>query len=87
MNDMPGFYFALWCEDQRSLQATRLRNVLADLDAGRSPFGSEAERALDETKRAHDTYNEYFAGFSKMTVKQIDEWCRSDLVRRGAISE
>lgn len=84
---LPGFYFALWCEDQRSLQATRMRNITSDLDAGYSPFGSSVRRDFDEVTKASEHYIEKFNDFAKMTVKDIDEWCRQDLIRRGAISE
>lgn len=84
---MPGFYFALWCEDKRSLQATRIRNIMSDIDAGYSPFGSVVKAALEEADRASQEYYDAFADFQKMTVAQVDEWCRSDMLRRGSISE
>ena len=87
MNHIEGFYFALWCEDKRSLQATRIRNIMADIDAGYSPFGNSIVQQLKELKKVQKDYVETFKWFSGMNVREIDEWCHQDLVKRGAISE
>ena len=86
-NNMPGFYFALWCEDKRSIQASRIRNLASDLDAGYSPFGSALLGQMQACIASYNEYLEQFKKFSHMTVSQVDEWCRQDLIDRGAIEE
>ena len=87
MSEMPGFYFSLWCEDKRSIQAARSRNLASDLDAGYSPFGSALVGQMRSCIDAEQEYVAQFTRFSHMTVSQIDEWCRQDLIDRGAIEE
>ena len=87
MDHMPGFYWALWCEDKRSMQATRVRNVASDLDAGCSPFGLLMQNQFKDLIDKYEDYRAQFIRFSEMTVAQVDEWCRQDLIDRGAIEE
>ena len=87
MGNGMGFYFALWCEDKRSLQATRIRNIMSDVNAGHSPFSTMVSDQISDLERFDEEYNHTFEMFSHMTVSDIDKWCKEDLLKRGAIEE
>ena len=80
-----GYYFALWCKDQRSLQETRLRNMMADINAGYYPFGESISNQVGVLESHDMEYNHTFEMFSHMDIEDIDQWCKEDLVKRGAI--
>ena len=88
MDRMPGFYFALWMEDKRSMQMTRLRNVMSDVESGSfSPFSSTIVNQLATIMDMSNEYDRQFISLGKLTMTQADEWCRADLIKRGVITE
>lgn len=84
---MEGKWFSIWMEDKRTLQITRLRNLLSDAENGMSPFSDAFMDQWNNMVNAYERYEEEFSKFSGMTISQIDAWCREDLIKRGAIEE
>lgn len=82
--DLPD-WFTVWFSDKRSLLATMVRNLSADLDAGRDYFGDSATRQREEIEACQKQFESELDGFNGMSPEEISHWCYRDLLRRGAI--
>lgn len=78
-------WFTIWLEDKRSLLATMVRNLSADLDAGYDCFGNSVRRQREEIEAFRVKFEAEMDGFNGMTPEAINHWCYKDLKRRGAI--
>jgi len=78
-------WFTIWFDDKKSLLATMVRNLTADLDAGRDYFGESATRQRKEIEAFRAQFEAEMDKFDGMTPEAINHWCYRDLKRRGAI--
>lgn len=79
-------WFTIWFEDKRSILATMMRNLQADLDAGYSPDGNSARKQGEKILAYQKQFESEMDGFNDMTHEEIEHWCYRDLLRRGAIA-
>lgn len=84
MNEL-GKWFVMWLEDKRSILDTMQRNMIADLEAGYNPNGYSILKQKVDMMEYEMEMDRRIDDFGKMTDKQIERWCYSDMRRRGAI--
>ena len=78
-------YFKLWYEDKRSILETMNRNMYADIDVGYDPNGENIKGQLKAIDDYSIDINRHLLQFSSMNDKEVQRWCKYDMIRRGAI--
>ena len=78
-------YFKLWYEDKRSILETMNRNMYADIDVGYDPQGENIKCQLKAIDDYSFDINRHLTQFSSMKDKDVQNWCKYDMIRRGAI--
>ena len=78
-------FFDLWKADKDSMVVTMTRNLQADLDAGYNPNGRSIRQQVAELAEYQKEYAEQLEMFKTMTDKQVQHWCKYDMIKRGAI--
>lgn len=78
-------YFKLWYEDKRSILETMNRNMYADIDVGYDPNGENIKRQLKAIDDYSIDINRHLTQFQSMKDKEVQRWCKYDMIRRGAI--
>ena len=82
---MDNDYFKLWYEDKRTILETMNRNMYADIDVGYDPNGENIKGQLKAIDDYSIDINRHLLQFSSMNDKEVQRWCKYDLIRRGAI--
>lgn len=78
-------YFKLWYEDKRSILETMSRNMYADIDVGYDPNGENIRGQLKDIDDYSIDINRHLSQFQSMKDKEVQNWCKYDLIRRGVI--
>ena len=78
-------YFKLWYEDKRSILETMNRNMYADIDVGYDINGDNIKSQLKAIDDYSIDINRHLSQFSTMTDKEVQRWCKYDMIRRGVI--
>ena len=78
-------YFKLWFEDKRSILETMNRNMYADIEVGYNPNGENIRGQLKAIDNYSIDINRHLTQFQSMTDKEVQKWCKYDLIRRGSI--
>lgn len=78
-------YFKLWYEDKRSILETMNRNMYADIDVGYDPNGKNIKSQLQAIDDYSIDINRHLTHFQSMKEKDVQNWCKYDMIRRGVI--
>ena len=78
-------FFDIWKADKDSMIVTMARNLQADLGAGYNPNGRCIRRQVAELAEYQKEYTEQLEQFKAMTDKQVQHWCKYDMIKRGVI--
>lgn len=78
-------WFEMWCNDRRSMIATMVNNMCADLESGYDYFGRNIQKQQQDINRYKQEYETQLMAFATMEHDRINKWCYLDLIRRGAI--
>lgn len=78
-------YFKLWYEDKCSILETMNRNMYADIDVGYDINGDNIKSQLKAIDEYSIDINRHLSQFSTMRNKEVQRWCKYDMIRRGAI--
>lgn len=80
-----GDWFKMWYDDKKSILETMNRNMYDDIDNGYDINGQNIKHQQKQINEYSIDINRNLSRFQSMTDKQIDQWCKIDLIRRGVI--
>lgn len=80
-----GDWFKMWYDDKKSILETMNRNMYDDIDNGYDINGQNIKHQQEQINEYSMDINRNLSRFQNMTDKQIEHWCKFDLIRRGAI--
>lgn len=78
-------YFKLWYEDKRSILETMNKNMYADIEVGYDINGDNIKGQLKAIDDYSIDINCHLLQFSSMSNKEVQRWCKYDMIRRGVI--
>lgn len=81
-----GYWFILWYEDKISILETMHKNLMSDLDAGYDPNGYCIKNQLADIDSYQTRLNDDLERLKALDDKQMNRWCKIDLVKRGVIA-
>ena len=80
-----GDWFKMWYDDKKSILETMNKNMYSDIENGYDINGQSIKHQMEEIDRYSIDINRNLTRFQNMTDKAIEQWCKFDLIRRGAI--
>lgn len=82
-------YFEMWYEDKMSILETMYRNMNADIECGYNPRGNLILKQLEKIAEYTEEFNSQMEMLKDLsltyTERKIENWCKLDLLERGAI--